>query len=128
MGSQIKKEGSGGRVVYCIFARCLANDLFDYHEKKQVAAFFMQRGYLYEVWQEKRGKSYLLAKVIDRGAHHATHHDDASFDYYILREKSIEPFSEHKKRRPIFPRPIMGPVFEMIFIYCSFFLQFRSLS
>ncbi len=74
----------------------LTNDLFDYRETNQAATFFIQRGYLYEIWQEKRGSSYLLAKIIDRGTHHAAHHDDASFDYYLLGEKEIVPFSEYR--------------------------------
>ena len=74
----------------------LTAELFDYQDYKQLQAFLLVKGFVYEVWQENDGVSYLLAPVLDRGDHIAASPEKVAFDYYILGTKKIAPYSEHR--------------------------------
>jgi hypothetical protein len=75
----------------------LAEGFFDYRDKKEVQAFFMPKGFLYDVWREKNRNSYLLAQVIEKGQHKAEVPEEVVFTYFILGDKQIVPFSEYDK-------------------------------
>jgi hypothetical protein len=72
----------------------LTQGLFDYSDPKQAQAYWLSHGFLYDVWQERRGPSYLLAKVVDEGNYEAEGPREFSFRYYILGDKKISPFLE----------------------------------
>lgn len=78
----------------------LTAGLFDYRDKKQVQTFFLERGFLYEVWEEGKGKrSYLLSEIVSQGRHQVNAPGRISFDYLILGKKRIKPFLEFKHGR-----------------------------
>lgn len=79
----------------------LAEGIFDYRDKKEVQAFFMSKGFLYDEWQEKNRNSYLLAQVIEKGRRKAEVPEEVSFDYLILGDKNIVSFLEYKKGRRV---------------------------
>jgi len=72
---------------------------FDGLEKKEMQAFFMKEGFLFDLWQEKNRNSYLLARVIERGQHKAEIPEEVAFDYFILGKKKIVPFPEYDEGR-----------------------------
>jgi hypothetical protein len=75
----------------------LSEGYFDYRDKKEVQTFFMSQGLLYDEWREKNRNSYLLAQVIEKGQHKAEVPEEVIFDYLILGDKKIIPFSEYKE-------------------------------
>ena len=75
----------------------LTNVLFDDGKKEEAKAYFMNNGFLYDSWLENNNRSYLLAKIIERGVHTTESPDEARFDYLILGEKKIVPFPEYRK-------------------------------
>jgi hypothetical protein len=75
----------------------LTTGLFDYEKKDEAQAYFMKNGFLYDSWRENEYHSYLLAKIIEKGVHKSELPDEVSFDYFILGEKKIVPFSEYAK-------------------------------
>jgi hypothetical protein len=77
----------------------LTEGLFDYRDKKEVQAFFMPKGLLYDVWWEKNRNSHLLARVIKKGNYKAEIPEEVTFDYFILGNKKIVPFPEYEKGR-----------------------------
>jgi hypothetical protein len=74
----------------------LAEGYFDYQDKKEMQDFFLSKGFLYDVWSEKNGYSYLFARVIERGYQKAEVPDGVAFEYFILGDKKIVPFPEYK--------------------------------
>jgi len=74
----------------------LTAGLFDYQDHKQLQAFLLVKGFVYEVWQENDGGSYLLAPILERGEHIAAVPEKVAFDYYILGSKKIAPWPEHR--------------------------------
>jgi hypothetical protein len=77
----------------------LAEGFFDYRDKKEVQAFFISKGLLYDQWRERSRNSYLLAQVIEKGRHKAGVPEEVVFDYFILGDKKVVPFSEYKEGR-----------------------------
>jgi hypothetical protein len=74
----------------------LAEGLFDYRNKKEMQAFFMSKGFLYDVWGEENRSSYILAPMIEKGHQKAESPENVAFDYFILGDKKIVPFSEYE--------------------------------
>jgi hypothetical protein len=75
----------------------LTNGMFDDAKKDEAQAYFMNNRFLYDWWEENENRSYLLAKIIEKGAHQTEFPDEVRFDYLILGEKKIFPFSEYGK-------------------------------
>jgi hypothetical protein len=69
---------------------------FDYRNKKEMQDFFVSKGFLYDVWGEKNRSSYILAPVIEKGHQKAESPESVAFDYFILGDKKIVPFSEYE--------------------------------
>ncbi|MCJ7747242.1 MAG: hypothetical protein MUP27_05825 [Desulfobacterales bacterium] len=74
----------------------LAEGSFDYRDKKEVQAFFMSKGFLYDVWEGKKCDSYILAPVIEKGHQKTDIPEKVAFDYFILGDKKIVPFAEYE--------------------------------
>jgi hypothetical protein len=77
----------------------LTEGYFDYRDKEEMQAFFISKKLLYDVWREKNRNSYLLARVIDKGQHKAEIFEEVAFNYFILGDKKIVPFSEYEQGR-----------------------------
>jgi hypothetical protein len=75
----------------------LTNGMLDDDRKNEAQAYFVNNGFLYDSWQENENRSYLLAKIIGKGVHKRELPDEVRFDYLILGEKKIVPFSEYGK-------------------------------
>jgi hypothetical protein len=75
----------------------LTNGVFNYDKKDEAQTYFMTKGFLYDSWEENENRSYLLAKIIERGVHKTEFPDEVRFDYLILGEKKIVPSSEYGK-------------------------------
>ena len=75
----------------------LTEGLLDYRDKKEVRAFFMSKGLLYDVWLERNRHSCLLVQVIEKGNHKAEVPEEVAFDYFILGNKKIVPYHEYEK-------------------------------
>ena len=75
----------------------LTKGLFNYDKKDEAQAYFVTNGFLYDSWQENENHSYLLAKIIEKGVHKRESPEEIRFDYLILGEKKIVPFSEYVK-------------------------------
>jgi hypothetical protein len=45
----------------------LTNGVFNYDQQDEAQAYFMTKGFLYDSWEENENRSYLLAKIIERG-------------------------------------------------------------
>jgi hypothetical protein len=97
--SEERMEGEFYREKYEERLSSLAEGFFDYRDKKEVQAFFMSKGLLYDEWQEKNQNSYLLAQVIEKGRRKAEIPEEVVFHYFILGKKKIIPFSEYNEGR-----------------------------
>ncbi len=75
----------------------LTNGVFNYDKKDEAQAYFMTKGFLYDSWEENENRSYLLAKIIEKGSHERENPEEGRFDYLMLGEKKIVPFSEYGK-------------------------------
>jgi hypothetical protein len=75
----------------------LTTGLFNYNKKEEAQAYFMTNGFLYDSWEENENRSYLLAEIIEKGVYEKGAPDEVRFDYFILGEKRIIPFSEYGK-------------------------------
>lgn len=75
----------------------LTNGVFNDDKKDEAQAYFMTKGFLYDAWEENENRSYLLAKIIEKGVHEGEIPEEVRFDYLILGEKKIVPFSEYVK-------------------------------
>lgn len=73
----------------------LSNGMFHEDRKNEVQAYFMDKGFLYDLWQENEDRSYLLAKIIERGVHQEKLPDEVRFEYLILGSKKVVPFWEY---------------------------------
>jgi hypothetical protein len=73
----------------------LSNGMFHDDKKNEAQAYFMNKGFLYDIWQEDENRSYLLAKIVERGVHQGELPDEVRFDYLILGGKKVVPFSEY---------------------------------
>ena len=73
----------------------LSNGMFHEDRKNEVQAYFMNKGFLYDLWQENENRSYLLAKIVERGVHQGEPPDGVRFDYLILGGKKVVPFPEY---------------------------------
>lgn len=73
----------------------LIRGVLDNDKKEEVQAYFMKNGFLYDSWHENEKHSYLLAKIVEKGVHQREAPNEVSFDYLILGEKKIVPFSEY---------------------------------
>ncbi|MCX8118166.1 MAG: hypothetical protein N3G78_09565 [Desulfobacterota bacterium] len=83
---------------YRMSLESISRPLFDYRDRGQVQAFLIPKGFLYEAWEEGRGRrSYLLAKVVSQGRHRNEGIEPIEFDYLILGKKRIEPHEEYRK-------------------------------
>lgn len=77
--------------------RSLSSSLFDYRGKEQVQAFFLAKGFLYDAWEDEKGRlSYLLAEVLSHQKYWIEVPHRIEFDYLILGEKWIEPYQEYR--------------------------------
>ena len=75
----------------------LTSGLFDYRDIKQVQAFLLRHGFLYDAWAESKGRhSYLLAKIMGQGSHTTEVPESITFDYLILGKKRIKPLIEFR--------------------------------
>ncbi len=72
---------------------------FNHLKKREMQAFFMKEGLLYDVWQERNRTSYLLARVVKEGEYKAEIPEEVVFHYFILGEKKIVPFAEYDRGR-----------------------------
>ncbi|HUL20302.1 MAG TPA: hypothetical protein VLZ10_02530 [Thermodesulfobacteriota bacterium] len=97
MNSREVREAEFYREKYREKFVSLAKGSFDYRDKKETQAFFLSKGFLYDVWDEKSHPSYLLARVIEKGRHKAEIPEEVAFDYFILGDKKVAPFPEYKK-------------------------------
>ncbi len=70
----------------------LGKGYFDYRNKKEIQNFFIKKGLLYDVWEEKKRVSYLLASILDKGEHRVEIPEKVIFNYFILEDKKIVPF------------------------------------
>jgi hypothetical protein len=75
----------------------LTNGVFHYDKVDEAQAYFMTKGFLYDSWEENRNRSHLLAKIVEKGSHESQSPEQVRFDYLILGEKKIVPFSEYGK-------------------------------
>lgn len=73
----------------------LGKGYFDYRNKKEIQNFFIKKGLLYDVWEEKKRVSYLLAPILDKGEHRVEIPEKVIFNYFILGDKKIVPFFEY---------------------------------
>jgi len=95
--SEERMEAEFYREKYKERLSSLAEGFFDYRDKKEVQAFFMSKGLLYDEWREKSRNSYLLAQVIEKGRRKAVVPKEVIFDYLILGDKKIVPSFEYKE-------------------------------
>ncbi len=93
----------------------LAHVLFDDGKKEEAQAYFMNKGFLYDSWEENDNRSYLLAKIVEKGVHQAESPDEPRFDYLILGEEKILPFSEYGKTSG--PRVFVSAGEKWIYLY-----------
>lgn len=93
----------------------LSNGMFDDHRKDEAKAYFVKNGFLYEAWEEDEHRSYLLAKIVDRGVHKGATPEEIGFDYFILGKKKIVPFSEYRKGPG--PKPFVSAGEKAIYLY-----------
>ena len=95
--SEERMEAEFYREKYKERLSSLAENYFNYRDKKEVQTFFMSKGLLYDECWEKSRNSYLLAQVIEKGRRKAEVPEEVIFDYLILGDKKIVPFSEYKE-------------------------------
>ncbi len=88
-------EGELYRAKYEEQLSGVTRGLFDYREKNEIQAYFLQRGFLYDVWESEEGRSYLLAPIIAKG-HHSVEGLGVTFEYYVLGDKKIIPWAQYK--------------------------------
>jgi hypothetical protein len=73
----------------------LTSGVFDWWDEKQMRAFLLPEGHLYDVRHEGANHSYLLAKIESKGKYKAEVPKKVAFDYYILGKKKIVPLPEY---------------------------------
>ena len=93
----------------------LTNRVFHYDKKDEAQTYFMTKGFLYDSWEENENRSYLLAKIIEKGFHEIESPEEVRFDYLILGEKKIVPFSEYRKISV--PGAFVSPGKKWIYLY-----------
>jgi hypothetical protein len=93
----------------------LSNGMFHDDKKNEAQAYFMNKGFLYDSWQENENHSYLLAKLVDKGVHQRKFPDEVRFDYLILGEKKVVPFSEYMEG--LGAQPFVSAGEKTIYIY-----------
>jgi hypothetical protein len=95
--SKYSRESKYYREKYKEQLGLLTNGVFNYNKRDEAQAYFMTNGYLFDSWQENENRSYLLAKIVEKGVHKKEIPEEVSFDYFILGEKRIVLFSEYVK-------------------------------
>ncbi len=81
----------------------LTQNRFDYQELEQLQDFLFRRGFVYEVWEDDEGFSYLLAPILENGSHVVEVPEKVDFDYYVLGDKKIAPWQEYRNGNwPVF--------------------------
>ncbi|MFB3886243.1 MAG: hypothetical protein ACE144_13540 [Thermodesulfobacteriota bacterium] len=75
----------------------LTRGMFHYEKVDEAQDYFMTKGYLYDSWEENGNRSHLLAKILEKGAHESQNPEGGRFEYLLLGEKKIVPFSEYEK-------------------------------
>ncbi len=73
----------------------LTKGAFDHDKKDEAQSYFMNYEFLYDSWHENENRSYLLAKIVDKGVTKREIPEEVRFDYLILGEKKIVPFPEY---------------------------------
>lgn len=73
----------------------LTKGTFGHDRKEDVQSYFLNYEFLYDSWRENEKPSYLLAKIVEKGACKRQIPEEVRFDYLILGEKKIVPFPEY---------------------------------
>ena len=73
----------------------LTKGAFNHDRKDEAQAYFMNNEFLYDSWRENENRSYLLAKIVEKGVFKREIPEEVRFDYLILGEKKIVPFPEY---------------------------------
>jgi hypothetical protein len=77
--------------------RSFSADIFDYRNEEQVRSYFSSRNFFYDISKTDEGNSYLLAPIISSGQHEEQIPETVTFQYTILGEEEISPFSVYQE-------------------------------
>lgn len=95
--SMMRLEAEFTRDQFAEQLRSFSAEFFDSHKKEQVQSYFSSKNYFYDISKTDEGNSYLLAPIIHSGHYEEQIPETVAFQYAILGEEEIVPFSVYQE-------------------------------